>query len=273
MSAEEASSLNLWSFVYAVGMSCVIAGVILEAAEIAARRMRRRGTHEPWVVPEEKIPRWVHNVADFGWLILVIGLVVESVAHNRITLIADRENARLVAKLDDTTERLVVATRELEYLQFEAMPRASRLTFKIWGSTNWAEKLDILRTNQPADVVIWFVDGDSEAKAFAGAIGNMLALGGWTRVAVPEVLPPGMTFTNQPIESGRIGGRLFATPWDDEVGDVLVVSRNPPKLHGNARVPANVVASFLLMNGFHVSTRPDWSLPPDRVVVVIGHRQ
>lgn len=111
MTPSESLALKIWSVVYLVGFASVWLGVVLEGFEIIERRWRaRRSTlqapTEPWFVPsaEHSPSKWVHLAGDWGWLILVIGLGLEELAHHKIDGIKSDEILRLTRKLESTTQ-------------------------------------------------------------------------------------------------------------------------------------------------------------------------
>jgi hypothetical protein len=108
MSAADASSLSLWSVLSLLGLVLVIIGVVFEGAEAfiwTISWFRRKRFSIIWnTLPEPHIPRWAHRLDHIGWFILVIGLALETWGHIVVTDITSRENRRLTAKLDSTTQ-------------------------------------------------------------------------------------------------------------------------------------------------------------------------
>ena len=89
MSVIDSESLKFWSLIYSLSELAVIIGVVLEGAEFFSRRLRiwRRIVIEPWYErpPGKEDPGWVHNVGDFGFWILVAGLVFGQIAYFHTT--------------------------------------------------------------------------------------------------------------------------------------------------------------------------------------------
>ena len=108
MSAADASSLSVWSALSLLGLILVILGVLFEGAEAfiwTISWFRRKRLSVIWItLPEPHIPRWAHRLDHVGWFILVVGLALETWGHIRVTDITSRENRRLTAKLDSTTQ-------------------------------------------------------------------------------------------------------------------------------------------------------------------------
>ena len=107
MSASDASSLSLWSWLSLLGLLLVIIGVIMEGAEAVVWTFswfRRKRLSVIWsVIPEPHIPKWTHRLDHVGWFVLVVGLALETWGHIRVTDITGRENHRLNWQLNLTT--------------------------------------------------------------------------------------------------------------------------------------------------------------------------
>lgn len=117
MSTADSASLASALFWYATGERLVIIGVVMEGFEVVWRQVAKRMTRptmEPWYPPKgsKSEPTWVKAIGDFGWVILVLGLVIALRFHFRITDITSRENGRLTAQLNSTTKS--AASNELE---------------------------------------------------------------------------------------------------------------------------------------------------------------
>jgi hypothetical protein len=97
MSPADVSSLSFWSALSLVGFCCVLVGVIMEGAEIVARRRSKPSSGA------DNGSGLAHVIGDFGWLILVIGLALELWGHIKIEEITGRENRRLNEALSKAT--------------------------------------------------------------------------------------------------------------------------------------------------------------------------
>ena len=77
-----------------------------DALQKARRRFIGSSQNHPI---EPATPNWAHNFWDVGFLILVGGLFLEDLIHDRMAEITDRKKRRLTENLDSTTKQAVDA--------------------------------------------------------------------------------------------------------------------------------------------------------------------
>lgn len=133
MSAADASSLSLWSFLSTVGFVLVIVGVALEGAEVVAMLKKWRWERQLKALrirlPESGMPTWAHWIGNLGWFVLTVGLCLEFWGHIRVEDINDRESKRLSSELRQATRQAGKANERAgraTQLASEANERAAR---------------------------------------------------------------------------------------------------------------------------------------------------
>lgn len=153
MSVADSESLRFWSFVYSIAEWAVIIGVVLEGTDFFSRRLSWRFIRsgkdltEPWYSsPTKAESKWVHIFGDFGFWILIVGLVFGQISHVKLEGITNKENRRLTSQLDTTTKS--ASTNELIAKQLEIqLTEAKTQLVKAQ-----ADLIDLQNVNLPMDI-------------------------------------------------------------------------------------------------------------------------
>jgi hypothetical protein len=132
LNTVDEANLHWWSLVYLAAMWLVAIGVLLEGTEILARRLAKK----PRKHKKPQTPAWVHDCGDIGLCILVAALIVENIAHVRMSEISEREQRRLTGELTSATKILIT-------LEEQQGKTAASLT-KIDPNNMWVNRLSAL---------------------------------------------------------------------------------------------------------------------------------